>query len=362
VRYASGERSREACTLLNEASTTLELRDACPAYVLANAGGRGYYLADYRGDLLARLRARHASLSTAELAGVVYDMRELLQAGTVDAREAMEWARIGGAASDRHVVLAAIALAKFVRDDLADDGQQAAFGAFVRETFGTRARKLGYVPARGEGDDAELLRRALLRFAAPFDPRLGGEARRLARAWLADRSAVPPAMVDTVLTVAAQTGDGALLDAFRTELSSTHDETDRRNLMIALFSFGDPALLQQGLEVLLDPNVDIRESLTALQYTEGVFRPQRALHEFFAAHFDALEARVERDRPGGWPGVAEGLCTARDRADVEAFWRPRIDRYAGGVRNLAQVLEGIDLCVQARAAHASDMRAFLAAH
>jgi alanyl aminopeptidase len=361
VRYESGGRAHEACTLLDGASTSLALGNGCPAYVFANAGGQGYYLADYRGDLLARLRAHQAALPAAERASLIHDLRELLRAGAVDPREALRWLRIGARAKERHVAMAAIDLAQFVRDDLVGDDERARFTAFVRATFGPRARKLGFAPVRGEDDDAQLLRRALVRFVGPDDPKLAAEARRLAHAWLADRKAVDPTMVDSVLAVAAQTGDSALLDAMRAELARTRDEVDRRNLMVALFSFADPALLRRSMGLLLDPAIDIRESLTALRFSIGPFRPQRTVTDFIATHFDALEARVERDRPGGWPGYAERLCTARERNDVEAFWRPRIERYAGGPRNLAQALESIDLCVQARAANASGVRAFLAA-
>ena len=36
------------CTLLTETSATVPLEGACPAFVFANAGGRGYYVPDYR--------------------------------------------------------------------------------------------------------------------------------------------------------------------------------------------------------------------------------------------------------------------------------------------------------------------------
>ena len=53
------------------------------------------------------------------------------------------------------------------------------------------------------------MRRSLLRFVAPYDPALAAEARRLALAWIADRKAVDPGLVDVVLVTAARTGDAA---------------------------------------------------------------------------------------------------------------------------------------------------------
>src|SRR5262249_8425057 len=44
MRYASGKGARETCTLLTEAEGKLPLEgDACPAWVMPNADGAGYY-------------------------------------------------------------------------------------------------------------------------------------------------------------------------------------------------------------------------------------------------------------------------------------------------------------------------------
>ena len=81
VRYRSGATTKQVCTLLSDASATLPLSGACPRYVFANAGGKGYYLPDYRGDLLDRLARNRASLSVAEYTSVLYDLRSLVRAG-----------------------------------------------------------------------------------------------------------------------------------------------------------------------------------------------------------------------------------------------------------------------------------------
>jgi alanyl aminopeptidase len=47
ARYGSGSASRTACTLLAGREGSLDLGSGCPAFVVANAGGRGYYLPAY---------------------------------------------------------------------------------------------------------------------------------------------------------------------------------------------------------------------------------------------------------------------------------------------------------------------------
>ena len=361
VRYGAGDRSTQACTLLAEAVATLPLQGGCPAYVVANAGGRGYYVADYHGDLWARLAAQRGHLSPAEYSSLLYDLRGLLRAGAVDADAALEWVRAAGASPDRHVATAAIALAKFVRDTLVGDGERARFSAFVRAVFGARARKLGYAPRHGERDDDRLLRQSLLEFAATEDPVLAAEARRLAWRWMGRRNAIDPGLAGTVLMVAARHGDAALFDAMSAAAKATDDRLDRDYLLAALFSFDDPVLAQRGYALLLDPAFDIREVLTALRGTRFAIPPRRDVQAFFAANFAALAGRVDRDVPGDWPEYARGLCSEHDRAEIEAFWRLRIANYAGGGRELAQTLESIELCTRLKAAQQSRVAAFLGA-
>ena len=168
----------------------------------------------------------------------------------------------------------------------------------MRQVFGERARTLGYAPRRGESDDDQLLRRSVIRFVAPEDPTLSAEARRLAVAWIGDRKAIDPGMVDSVMIVAAQTGDARTFDALLAEAGATSDGLDRRNLMVALLSFTDPALARRGMGVMLDPAFDIRESGTALWISSYSIPPRRETHEFIAANFDAMAKRVSRDAPG----------------------------------------------------------------
>ncbi len=359
VRYRSGASTKQVCTLLTDTSATLALPGTCPKYALANAGGKGYYLPEYRGDLLDRLARHRDALSVPERASFLYDLRALVGAGSVDAATALQWIQASAGSRDRHVTLASIGLASFVGDALVSDTDRERFERFVHEVFVPRARALGFSPRSGERDDDQLMRRALLRFAAPSDPQLGVQARSLTAAWIADRRSLDAGLVDTVLPIAAHTGDASLFDAMLEAARSTGDSLDRRNLLVALMSFSDPALSDRGLRLLLDPTFDIRESSNALRISFSGAPPRRDIHEFVKANFEAFAQRVQRDAPGNWPMFAERLCSDPDRADVDAFWRDRIAAYAGGARVLAKTLESIELCTRLREAQGRSAAAFL---
>jgi hypothetical protein len=120
--------------------------------------------------------------------------------------------------------------------------------------------------------------------------------------------------------------------------------------MLALLTFEDRTLAERGLALLLDPSLDGRETWNTLWYAARLMPTRRADNDFLMANFDALAKTVSPYAPGGWPALASGLCTSRDRIEVEAFWQPRLSKYEGADRALAMALESIDECVRLRPA------------
>jgi hypothetical protein len=50
------------------------------------------------------------------------------------------------------------------------------------------------------------------------------------------------------------------------------------------------------------------------------------------------------------PLVGANFCDEKSAEELKAFFEPRVDRFAGTRRNLAQVLEGIRICTADKAA------------
>ena len=71
--------------------------------------------------------------------------------------------------------------------------------------------------------------------------------------------------------------------------------------------------------------------------------------EFLKQHFD----EIMRGNPSIFglsfgamlPNVGGGFCDTQSRKELEAYFAPLTSKYEGAPRNLAQVLESIDLCV-----------------
>jgi alanyl aminopeptidase len=368
VRAASpggGEPAR-ACALLTESSGAMPVPGAsggCPAWVLANDGELGYYRAAYRGDGLEKLLAvADRELSVPERVGLLRDIDALAMGGAIPMGQALALAPRFAGDPDRQIVQATIRIVSDAGESVLPESMRPAYARYVSKTFGQRARELGFAGKPGEDDDTRLLRASLVPWVteAGDEPALQAEAKRLALAWLADRSAVEAEMVGGVLESAARHGDRALFEKYKEGIKASKERRDRNRLFRALGAFTDPAILADAFRFAMGPEFDSREggniAYTSLQTPEG----RAATWEFLQANYDATLARMPREVTGVMPYYASGFCDEKHRGEVAEFFEGRAEKLPGGTRNLAKVLEEMDLCIALRGAQEGSLKEELA--
>jgi hypothetical protein len=156
-------------------------------------------------------------------------------------------------------------------------------------------------------------------------------------------------MLGAVLNTAAEFGDRAYFDALVKASETEKDRRSRQAIFSALGSFEDPTLAQAGMQLFLTGNYDAREAYYALLFGPLKYRDTRDLPFAFAKkNLDAILARLPRevgeDFAASLPSLGGSYCDANGHAQVNDFFKDRVQSYNGGPRQLAQVLESIDLC------------------
>ena len=334
---------------------------SCPAWVMPNAGGLGYYRAQLDGDLLVPLLDRGMPrLSLPERVSVIDDVHALVRAGTVDVALALGLVERYARDDSRHMVTAVAGIVDGVRDVVPDE-LRPNFARFIRTMFGARAHQLGWTPAPDEDDDTRLLRSNLLRLVtdAGDDGALASAGRTLALTWLEHHDAVDPNLVDVALSAAARYGDRTLFERFYEAAKQATDRRDRQRLLSALASFRDPALVQRDLALVTSDEFDIREAMGLLFGGLAAPSTQRLVYEFVKERFDALLTRMPPQAGRSLVQVGVAQCDAALKADMEAVFKDRISTLPGGPRVFAQALERLDLCAQQRETHRLGVVQFL---
>jgi cytosol alanyl aminopeptidase len=364
ARYPAGSSEGRQCTLLDHKSgqMTLEKATGCPGWVEANADADGYYRVVYQGDLLINLLKNDAgALMLPEKVSLVGDIQALTGNGMVPLGTALSLAPGLARDPERQVVRKTMEITTGLQENLVEPSLLPRYRQYLLDVYGARARQLGWAAKADDSDDDRLLRPSLASVLAneAEDPEAIAEAKRLALAWFDDHKAIGPEMVGTVLVAAAHHGDRDLFDRMRGAANQEKNEQIQGTLLFAMGLFEDPKIAGIAMPIVLTDEFDSRQSLNILWGVSQSAKTRNLAYDFLKQNWDALMAKLPTDSGAFLPFIAGGYCDEQHRQDAKNFFEGRSTKYTGGPRTLAQVLEGIDLCVAYKKAQEPSVTGFL---
>ncbi len=358
VAYGNVKERFKACTLLAEETATITLEGKCPKWLLPNADGAGYFrmgvsqtlLDDLLGSGWSQLRPHERVL----LAG---DVRAEVARGGLPIGAELDLVRKLAKDATRHAIetateIAAEALA------VASDASRPALVEWIRDTFGRRAQKLGFLPDEGEDLDAELMRDALVPLVSEIgrDSKLLARSVELAKKW----KKLPEGTRSRVLRAAVTTSDAVAKEILAAAPLAT-SVADASELWDALSALQDPELAEQALALLLDDRVDLKQAgdlLAGLAATPAV---QPTAETWLRANVDALLKRMPEETAPELVEVVIASCDAAKRDDAAKWAQDHLASLPGGARTVAQAIERMDQCIARKAAVGPELDAWLAA-
>ena len=341
---------------------TLSRTASCPAWIDANADADGYYRVLYEKEVLSSLLKDDARvLSAREKVALIGDVAALTGNGEIQLGTAMSLVPDLAHDSNRRVVVKTMDISLDPRGNLVPVDVKGPYHRYLEDLYGRRSHELGWTAKAGESEDDHLLREHLLGAIAnqAEDAELVAQAKSLATAWLDNRRSVAADMEETVLSTAARHGDQALFDRMRAAAKNEKDERAERNLFQAMGVF-PPEIANAGYSMLLSDEFKPQQSIAILFGAVDLPANRQMAYDFVKHNWDALIARLPEDWGSVLPFVAGSFCDEEHRRDAAEFFEGRSTKYRGGPRNLAQVLEGIDLCIAYQKAQQPSLHEFLA--
>jgi alanyl aminopeptidase len=338
------------CTLLTTKTGTLDL-DACPRWVMPNAGAAGYYRVALDDQQAERLTGSVARLTVPERMAFFSDVVAGAQAGAMQLPRAFELAAALSGDRNRQVVENLIPPIAFARSrNFFPDEQLPQYAAYVRDTFGARAHALGFAEKKGDADDARILRPELLELVGDEgqDPSLRTQAREVAGRWLKDHRATSPELATAALRLSAIAGDAALYDTLHAAAKAEKDRLERQRILDAMGWFRDPALVGKGFRIAMSDEFDPRESIVLVWNPSHEPQTREAALRFVEENFDGIVARMPRDYGAVLSGIAGSFCDGPHQKVLDDFFRPRVRKFPGGDRHFAQTLEQVRQCAAFR--------------
>lgn len=371
VAYPVGRDRAVTCELVSEASAEIALSDAerCPAWLMPNAGARGYYRWSLPPEQLRALLTRgFGQLVPLEKASVANDLRAVFASALMPGGEVLSVLPQVAADPTRIVATDPMGLAMSVVDQIVSPEYEDRARAWAGSLYRARAGRLGFTPRANEDGDARLLRRDVLGFMAQHarDERTRRDAARLGRAYLGiggdgalHRDAVASDLVGIAISMAIQEGDQATWDATFAHLFTTEDAVLRGGILAGLASTEDPVLASRALDLALEPRLRVNEVLIPVSVQSENAAGRARAWAWFQEHFDALSARIATTRVGAAPWLFSGFCSRPEAEQLRGFFEPRVSELPGGPRNLRGAIEAVELCAARKEAQQSSVESFL---
>ena len=347
VRYGGATQ----CADIQNGATRLKLdAPACPAWLLANAGGKSYYVPRYESALGARLRSQAAELSADEMVAATIDARVLAESGLLPLADAFAWADSALAHASFVARLEAIELLDELRDPWLTESEAGAKREVIAQRVRPLAATLGWEEAPADSDDLRELRARLLPYAAKTeeDGKLRAQPGTLALAWLANREAVSATMTSAVLDTAARFADAETYAKLEGAALAAADLRERHYLLAALAKTRDEKLRSRAFGLMLRNDVNGRDADDLLYNALADDANRRAGFDFLRANYDALAAKLPQSSLAWLLAPLGELCTREERKLFADFFVERAKGLYGGPRHYQQSLERIDLCIAAR--------------
>ncbi len=365
-QFGRGGDFSEFCTLVQDARTVVPLPagESCPAWVLPNRGGSGYFVSSLTPELDQQLV--RTPLLPSEAVPALDDAGILTSSGEWPADLALEFAARFAGNRQSTVIEAATRLAGEIRPSWLDEGaDREGFARYVQKNFAAKARALGWTAKANDRDGDPTLREVLVPWVADVgnDTELQRDGAKLARDWLGARQPLPPGARGVLLGAARQAQGSSgreLLDAMLDALGRSSGG-DRLTLIVALGSFRDPSLAEAAYDALFAEKADPRDGLGAM--LQGSRLDERAAAQavhYVHGHYDALIRRLPEQAGSDLIRLGTLLCDANAKAEFDATFADRAAKVPGGARNYAQADEEIGICLAARQLQRATLKAYVA--
>jgi len=351
--------SKDARTvLLTDRAHTFEL-PGCSPWVLANAGGRGYYRSEYDSASLAKLTSdAGTALSPEEKIRLIEDSWAMVRVGREGIGDYLDSLEKLNGERSRAVVNTMIGHIPQIHDYVVAAAERPAFEAWTRRFLKPIADDLGSTPVTGEPAERVALRSDVFGMLAAYgrDPELVAKSRALAESYMKDPSSVEEALAGNALAIAAQNGDAALYDKYREHMKTAKTPAEYYSYFGALLAFPQPELAKRTFEFILSPEVK-NQDLANMFGLLGNPDTQAVAWDLFKTHFKEIQARSDAFLGGGYEFVAGVFCDPKLRDDSQEFIAAQ--HLPGRERGLQNAKDSVNACISLRALQQPNLSAYL---
>lgn len=351
------------CRIIDRRSEEVLLGASCPAALMPNDEGRGYFRFSVDDSARAALVRQIGGFDVSDQIVILHNLFAALRAGEANATDLVH-AIENVAPEARWDVLDVIdeSLHKLRVQSGLTGADLAAYRKFIATEFGPRLSKIGYTARRGEAPATALARERLatLLVSEAHASEATATLARLAQALIAAQTDTPaPELTGEALRAGIIAQGAPFANKLIAAYQASNDEFFRRQIVYAFAVSEDPVVVKSFLSLALTPHMRTGELRYLFEYMSDEPVAAAALWSWYESNYGQLLNRLSRDRMTRAVGTLQSVCDASAQNDLDAFFGPKTGYLTGTTRALALADQKFARCVAFRQARAADVAAAL---
>jgi aminopeptidase N len=349
------------CELLRQKRQEISF-DGCPAWVMGNAGARGYYRAALSPSMVRTMAEKVEMLKPAERMAVLSDEWALVRAGRHDVSAFMDLVSGFGEERTAAVMQSLAELLSTAGEEYTTPQTRGAYRAWVGKLIAPALRDVGVSGSPSDDDERKALRAAVVGIAGGVarDPQVLATARQLVQQELDKPGTVEPTLLSLLVNLAASGGDAALYDRYRQASRTATEPEVRYQYLYGLTAFSDPALVRRTMDITLSDEVRSQDAKLVIARMLANSGSHELAWQLVRERWNEIQKKT-----GEFVGNTvivnsfASFCDASTGNEIRAFFKEH--KVADAERTLQQALERIDACAKSAAAQAPKLAQWLEA-
>ncbi|MGH7846731.1 MAG: M1 family aminopeptidase, partial [Candidatus Binatia bacterium] len=319
--------------------------DASVEWVVANAGGHGFYRARYSADLISALKNDlQQNLLPVERFNLINDTWATTLAGLTSLGDYLDLIDLLRDETNLNVWTTVLASCHHLHR-IFDERQRSRFQTRLRHLLQPAVTRLGWSPKSGETELESQLRSELIGALGTLadDPDAQQKAQQLYPQFERDPKAVDRNLVPALVAIVAHTGDRSNYEKFGSNFKNARTPQEEQRYLFALAGFRQRELIQRTLESTTNGEVRTQNApylLRALLFNTDA---RETAWSFMKEHWDEM---LNQYPDNSIPRMCEGivaLVKAELEADVRNFFARHPVKQGG--RSIEQHLERLGIAV-----------------
>jgi len=352
ISTVDGGQPSSRCLLMKGKAQTLRLdTEHCPAAILPNTGGSGYYRWSLPADQWPPLLAAFDQLSINEQISVANSLSAALNNGTMSLPDFMAAVPTLTKSSSWRVAMAPRQDLYKVMDFLADDEERLQIEAKLRQWYRPQLDRLNAIERREQDEDQFRSKLMSTLALGAKDPAIGAELSAAGAAFTGfggdekiHMDAVDPNLQLIALLVAVEEFGKPYADLLWRHFLESDNALLKQYLLIAMAYSPDTEVARVMRDRILSPELRDNEIFSIFGSQMSREENRQDMWDWARENMEAVLERIPAWRKGQIPAQFDGFCTLQQARDIEDFFSPIIDTLESGPRYLANSLEAIRLC------------------